>query len=150
MAVLHRGIVVVWGITTGSAGTPGKITLGTGVGDIVTSSITNDAKNLEHINPINGELKGLTFYDDRKSVELEVVPSGSTLAAARSAADACPTPGSVIVLADSVFTNVFGASPGTSFICMASSVGPEIAGRATIRMTVMKASGVDTTIQVTQ
>ena len=150
MSVLHRGIVVVWGITTGSAATPGQITLGSGVGDIVTQSVNNDAKNLEHLNPTTGELKGLTFFDDRRVVELEVVPSGPTLTAARSAANACPTPGSVITLADSVFTNVFGASPGTAFICMASSVGPEIAGRATIRMTVMKAAGVDTTIQITQ
>jgi len=145
MAVSQSGIGVVWGISSSSAsGTAGQITLGTGIGRIVSETITNDVKNMEHLNG-NGELVGVTFYDDRTQIELEVYPSASTLANARNAANACPLPGSTVVLADAIFTTAIGSGAGSTFLCMASSVRESNTDKTVLSMTLVKAPGMTLT-----
>ena len=136
MAVSHSGIGVVWGITTAS----GSITLGTGVGRITSETVTNDTKNMEHLTHL-GELQGVTFYDDRTQLELEVYPSGSTISAAQNAANACPLPGSTVTLTDSVLTNAIGNS--VKFLVMTSSVRLSNSDKSIISMTLVKAPGLN-------
>lgn len=145
MAVSQSGIGVVWGISTSSgSGTAGQITLGTGIGRIVSETITNDSKNVEHLNG-NGELVGVTFYDNRTQIELEVYPSSTTISNARDAANACPLPGSAVILADAVFTTAIGSGAGTSFLCMASSVRESNSDKTVLSMTLVKAPGMSLT-----
>ena len=138
MAVSHSGIAVLWGITTAS----GSITLGTGVGRIVSETLTNDSKNVEHLNS-NGELIGVTFYDARTQLELEVYPSGASISAAGNAANACPLPGSTVTVTDSTLSTAIGAS--AKFLVMASSLRESNSDKAVISMTLVKAAGMDLT-----
>ena len=130
----QSGVGVVWGITT----TNGTITLGTGVGRIVSETVTNEAKNMEHLNG-DGDLVGVCFYDYRTQIELEVYPSGSTLATAKNAANAVPLPGSTVSITDAILTGPVG-SGATLYLCMASSIRESNTDRVTISMTLCKAA----------
>mgnify|MGYP006267116115 CR=1 FL=1 len=138
----HIGIGVVWGITQ----TGGTVTLaGTGVGRIVSETVTNEAKSMEHLNG-DGDLVGVCFYDYRTQIELEVYPSGPTLALAQTALNACPSPGSAVVLKDLYLDRV--GKTDTTYLCMASSIRESNTDRVTISMTLCKAANL-TVSQIT-
>jgi hypothetical protein len=112
---VQTGVGVVWGITVSSV-----TVSATGIGIVTSQTVNNDAKSVENLNS-DGDLIGIAFFDFRTKLELEVYPSSSTLNAAKTSLNACPSPGSIVTVGDSVFTRVAGGTT-KAYVCTASSV----------------------------
>ena len=97
----YQGIGVVWGITTTNP------SAGAGVLRQTSQTYTEDAEMIEH-RDINGEVIGLTHFNQTQTVELDVYPSGTTLANANAALVNMPSPGDTVTLTDSVDGDVAG------------------------------------------
>lgn len=136
---VQTGVGVVWGITVS-----GVAVGATGIGTVTSETVTNDAKNVEHLD-LNGDLVGMTFFDFRTKLELEVYPSSSTMAAAKTALNAMPSPGSIVAITDATFTRV----GSVNYVCTASSARFSNSDKAIITMSLEKAPNMSAAVVTT-
>ena len=96
MAATHLGLGVVWAISsTGVAiGSGSAIAL-----EPTGQTVSREADNVQH-RGLDGAVKGVTFFNQNKPLEITVYPSGTTIAAARTI-NILPTPGQKVVITDS-------------------------------------------------
>lgn len=98
----YQGIGVIWGISTTNP------SAGAGVLRQTSQTYTEDAEVIEHRNT-SGEVIGLTHFNQTKTIELDVYPSGATLAHAKEALEAMPNVGETVTLTDTGDDDVAGA-----------------------------------------
>ena len=134
MAVTQYGIGVVWGITVGN------LTLtANGVGRITSAALAKDIKNVEHLDPTTGEIIGITVFDPRRKLDLEVYPSASTLAYAKNAANAMPAPGTTVTLTDTTMTSDINSK---TFIVESASIKFSNSDKAVISLSLMNSDNI--------
>lgn len=104
MAEVQTGVAVVWGLATGATGT--------GMGTFIAQSADFAVEGeLIEIRNIAGEVVGQVHYNPKQTLTMEVIPTGATKAAAKSA-NVLPLPGTVITVADTDDTEVSGTNAG--------------------------------------
>lgn len=130
----HQGVAVVWGIGTTD------ITVATGkILRINGQTYTRESEMTEH-RSTSGEVIGRSRWNFTKSLELEVYPSGTTIANAVDAMIGVPAVGSSVTI-----TEVFGAVTDTgiadTYECMSAVRSTVPTEKASIRMTLLKNAG---------
>lgn len=125
----YQNIGVVWGISTTNP------TAGLGVLRQTSQTYTEDAEMVEH-RDTNGDVVGLTHFNQTKTVELDVYPAGSTLANAVDALKTMPAIGETVTLTDSTDTDVAGA-----YTCIAASKSKVTTDKVSFRLTLKKYAG---------
>lgn len=96
---------VVWALATGVSAT--------GLGTCqVQSADYGVESDLKEIKGIDGDTKCIVFSDPKETMSIEVVPSGATISAAKSAS-ILPAPGADVTITDTDDSEVAG-STGTS------------------------------------
>lgn len=97
----QKGIGVVWGIGTTN------VTAGTGVLRPTQQALGKDIELIEH-RDTTGEVVGTTTFNATQTLEIDIYPAGSTLAAAADAAVNFPAPGATVALTDSGDSEING------------------------------------------
>ena len=134
MAVTQYGIGVVWGITIGN------LTMNvTGVGRITSSTLSKDIKSVEHLNPATGEIVGITMFDPRRKLEIEVYPSAASILAAQGAANAMPAPGTTVTLTDTTMTSDINSK---TFIVESANIKFSNSDKAVISLSLMNSDNI--------
>lgn len=142
MAVAHVGAGVVWGITTTSLSKNGTAITGSGTISYTSQSLSRSTDTMEHRNSL-GEVTGFTTYNQSQQVEIECIPTASTIAAARTLRDALPVPGDRVTIFDTVDTsNPISGTGGTDYICTASGLRPSNSDKTIFTMTLVRFSGI--------
>ena len=88
--------LVVWGTNIGVAYTTGGI--GTADNLPQSSSFTKDGDEAE-IRDAEGEVQTFVCYNKRQTLDIEVIPTGGTVAAAKGN-NLCPAKGSLVTVTD--------------------------------------------------
>lgn len=144
---------VVWGNNIGIVYTP---TSGGSEFDSATdglpqsSTFTREADEQE-IRDYEGEVVNLTIYNKRNTLEIEVIPVGTTLANARTA-NVCPDYGDLVTISDNDGGHTQLDASATSntgkYICVGSSQASTNTGETRINMSlrVYEANDLTTTI----
>lgn len=126
----HQGIAVVWGIgTTDLTVAAGKVLR------INNQTYTPDSEMMEHRNT-SGEVIGRSRWNFTKTVEIEVYPSGTSIANALDAMIGTPAIGTAVTLAEATNTGISGV-----YEVMAAVRSTEPTTRASIRMTLLQNAG---------
>ena len=126
----HQGIAVVWGIgTTDITVAAGKILR------INNQTYTPDSEMMEH-RSTSGEVIGRSRWNFTKTVEVEVYPSGTTIANAVDAMIGTPAIGAAVVLAEATNTGIVG-----TYEVMAAVRSTEPTNRASVRLTLLQNAG---------
>lgn len=108
MAEIITGVGVVWGLGS-SLGATNSVT-GTGIGTSLKQGADFDVESdVVEVSGYDGETVATAFFNDRDLLKLEVIPTGATIAAARSAGT-LPRPGTVVTVVDTVDTQIAGAT----------------------------------------
>lgn len=121
MADIQKGVACAWGITTESA-SGGGIPLATGFLRFNSQNLTIDGDTVEHRNPVNGDVEGITHYNKKMTLECVLYPSAASKADAKTALTLVPQKGATINLIDTVNTLVGAASPGKSWDVLSASI----------------------------
>lgn len=130
----HQGVAVVWGIGTTD------ITVATGkILRINGQTYTRESEMTEH-RSTSGEVIGRSRWNFTKSVELEVYPSGTTIANAVDAMIGVPAVGTAVTIAET-----FGAVTDTgiagTYELMSAVRSTSPTDKASIRMTLLQNAG---------
>ena len=125
----HQNIGVVWGITTTNP------SAGAGVLRQTSQTYTEDAEMIEH-RDTNGEVVGLTHFNQTKTLELDVYPAGATLANAKEACEAMPNVGTTVTLTDSGDTDIAGA-----YTVMSAAKNKSTSDKVSFRLSLKKYAG---------
>jgi len=125
----HQNIGVVWGITTTNP------SAGAGVLRQTSQTYTEDAEVIEH-RDTNGEVVGLTHFNQTKTLELDVYPAGTTLANAKEACEAMPNVGATVTLTDSGDTDIAGA-----YTVMSAAKNKSTSDKVSFRLSLKKYAG---------
>ena len=104
MAEVVTGKAVVWGLSTGATAT--------GMGTFLAQSadFSVDGEMVEVRNS-SGEVVGQVHYNPKQSLTMEVIPTGTAIADAKSA-NILPLPGTVVTVTDTNDTEVAGTNSG--------------------------------------
>jgi hypothetical protein len=114
MAEAISGVGVVWGLGSSLTAT------GTGIGTFLPQGADFEVDSEEAtVQDYKGETKVEIFFDEKNMLRLEVVPSGSTIALARSA-NILPSPGAVVTVVDTIDTEIAGSS-ATAYLFISGS-----------------------------
>lgn len=103
---------VSWGLATGATGT------GVGTFDAQSSSFAAESDIAEFRNN-KGQVIGEVLYNQRHTLTMEIIPTGTTIALAK-AANILPAPGAVINVTDTEDTEVSGTNGGKYVLIRAS------------------------------
>lgn len=104
MAEVISGVGVFWGLGSSLTAT------GTGIGTFLPQGADFDVEaDVVEVSDYKGETVATAFHNDRDMLRLEVIPTGSTIAAARSAGT-LPRPGAVVTVVDTIDTQIAGAT----------------------------------------
>lgn len=117
---------VVWGLATGMSGT--------GVtGGFEPQSLQFQAES-DEATVRNGKGQEVVdiFYNQRQTITIEVVPTGSTVANARTA-NVVPLPGAIVTITDTEDTELAGTNSG-KYICVRASKAKSNTGETRITM----------------
>jgi hypothetical protein len=125
----YQNIGVVWGITTTNP------SAGAGVLRQTSQAYTEDAEVIEH-RDTNGEVVGLTHFNQTKTLELDVYPAGATLAHAKEACEAMPNVGATVTLTDSGDTDIAGA-----YTVMSAAKNKSTSDKVSFRLSLKKYAG---------
>ena len=143
MAEIQRGAGVVWGITstgfnTGTAYTSSQwLPQSEEAGREADSEETRDGA---------GEVINRTTFNQRQTLSLTIIPSGTTIANAKTAS-VLPTPGSELKVIDTD-ANVGAGSPGTSYEVQSSQLSKTNTGKATITVVLGRWAGLGSYAQL--
>lgn len=135
MAETQRGVGVVWGISTSGVTYSGSGTLRHQSQQFSRSADSDETRDEL------GEVINVTTYNQQQELQLTVVPSGSTMAAAKSS-NIVPVPGEKILIIDSVDTEVGAASPGKEYMVVSASKSKSNTGKTTIEITAKRWTGI--------
>ena len=134
MAVTQKGVGVVWGV--------GNLTF-TGItietaGKIQSYDFTRDSE-VNALKDTEGETVGEQYFDRKRTLNLQVVPSSTTIALAKAAlVTLLPEPGTVVTLADTdaVGTPLESVTDNTTgkYVVVSAKVGRSNTGFATVDM----------------
>jgi hypothetical protein len=126
----HQQVAVVWGIGTTD------ITVGTGqILRINGQTYSRESEMVEH-RSTSGEVVGRTRFNFTKRLELEVYPSGTTVANALTAMLGAPEVGDAVAITDSVDTDING-----TYECMEASRPKSPTEKVMIRLVLLKNDG---------
>lgn len=117
---------VVWGIATGMSGT--GVTTSFAAQSLQFSAEADEAE----IRNGKGQVVTDIFYNQRQTITIEVIPTGATIAAARTA-NIIPTPGAIITITDTEDTEISGTNAG-KYICVRASKSKSNTGATSISM----------------
>lgn len=137
MAVTLKGLAVVWG--AGNLTFTGVAISGT-TGKIQNYNFTREGSQ-EFLADADGEEVGVAFFNNGKTLELNVVPSdASAIATAKTNLDAMlPAPGTAITVADADGAGTaIEASHSGVYLCISSKVGRTNRGPATIDLVMIQ------------
>ena len=125
----YLNLGVVWGITTTNP------SAGAGVLRQTSQTYTEDAEVIEH-RDTNGEVVGLTHFNQTKTVELDVYPAGASIADAVAALRAMPNVGETVTLTDSTDTDIAGA-----YTVMSAAKNKSTSDKVSFRLSLKKYAG---------
>jgi hypothetical protein len=125
----YQNIGVVWGITTTNP------SAGAGVLRQTSQTYTEDAEVIEH-RDTNGEVVGLTHFNQTKTVELDVYPAGASIADAVAALRTMPNVGETVTLTDTTDTDVAGA-----YTVMSAAKNKSTSDKVSFRLSLKKYAG---------
>ena len=98
------GVAVVWGLSTGATGT--------GMGTFLPQSSDFAVEGeLIEVRNSSGEVIGQVHFNPKQTLSLEVIPTGASKAAAKTA-NILPLPGAVITVTDADDTEMTGVNTG--------------------------------------
>lgn len=104
MAESITGVGVVWGLGNSLTAT------GTGIGTFLPQEVGFDAEADEiEVHNYAGEVVADVWFNQRELLQMDVIPTGSTIALAR-AANIIPQPGAVVTVVDTIDTEIAGAT----------------------------------------
>ena len=103
---------VVWGLGTSGTGT------GIGTFQAQSANFSAESESAEFRNN-KGQTIGKVFFNQKHTLSLEVIPSGTTIALAK-AANIIPVPGAIVTITDTEDTEVSGTHTG-KYICVRAS-----------------------------
>lgn len=127
MAAIQKGTFgVVWSLGTTVSGT------GIGTNQIQSADLGDEAELKEIKTGADGETKCIIFSDNKQNVTIEVVPSGATIAAAKTAS-IIPSPG-----ADVTITDADDAEFAGTWHCLSASKRKTVDGEVRITMSLRK------------
>lgn len=135
MAETQRGVGVVWGISTTDVNYTGSGTLR------IQSETFNRTADSDETRDEYGEVINVTTYNQQQELQLSVVPSGSTMAAAKTS-NIVPTPGEKISIVDADDTTIGAASSGKDYMVVSASMNKTNTGKTTIEMTIKRWAGI--------
>ncbi len=102
--VAKASVAVIWGLGSSLTAT------GTGVGTFIPQSADFDVEAEEvSVSDYKGETTAVVFFDQKETLKMEVIPSGTTIALSK-AASILPAPGTIITVVDTDDTEVAGAT----------------------------------------
>lgn len=131
-APTYQKIGVVWGISTTNPTVGGS---GVGILRQTSQTYTEDAEMVEH-RDTNGDVIGLTHFNQTQSIELDVYPAGTTLANANTALVNMPSPGEIVTLVDSTDTDIAGV-----YVVMSAAKNKSTSDKVNFRLSLKKYSG---------
>jgi hypothetical protein len=117
---------VVWGIATGLSGT--GVTTSFAAQSLQFSAESDEAE----IRNGKGQTVTDIFYNQRQTITIEVIPTGTTIANARSA-NIIPPPGAVVTITDTEDAELAGTNVG-KYICVRASKSKSNTGATSISM----------------
>lgn len=117
---------VVWGIATGMSGT--GVTTSFESQSLQFSAEADEAE----IRNGKGQVVVDIFYNQRQTITIEVIPTGATIAAARTA-NILPAPGAIVTVTDTEDTELAGTNAG-KYICVRASKSKSNTGATSISM----------------
>lgn len=118
---------VVWGIATGITGT-GIVASGTGL-EPQSLQFSAEADNAT-IRNSRGDTITSVWYDQRQTLTIEVIPTGTTIALARGA-NIIPKPGAIVTITDTEDTELAGTHTGR-YECVRASKSKSNTGATSI------------------
>ena len=107
MAEIQKGLAVAWSITTTPDGMQVQA-IGAGVLRPTSQALTHDGDQVEHLDPATGDVKGITIFNRRSTLEMTLYPSSTTKDAAKIAARALPLKGTNMKIADADDSQLIG------------------------------------------
>lgn len=125
----------MWGISTTGAAYSGSGTL-----RFQTQSFARAADS-EETRDNDGEVINVTTYNQQQEIQLSVVPSGSTLAAAKTS-NVVPVPGEVITVSDT--DTSFGGGSTKTYMVVSATMSKGNTTKATIEITAKRWAGIST------
>lgn len=142
MAVSHVGRGLVWGITTTGMEKNGVAITNASAIVYQSQSLTRNTDSTEHKDG-NGEVVGLTTYNQSQDLEVECYPTGTTAgtatADARTLRNLLPNPGDRVTMLDTVDAS----DPiKTDFICTGASYRKSNSDKAIITLTLKRYTGI--------
>jgi len=138
MAVSHVGKGLDRGISTTGMNKNGTAITNASAIIYASQSLTRNTDSTEHKDG-NGEVIGLSTYNQSQDLEVECYPTGTTIANARTLRDALPTPGDRVTMLDSVDAN---DPMATDFICTAASYRKSNSDKAIYTLTLKRYTGI--------
>jgi hypothetical protein len=144
MANTIKGTGAIWGV--GGVTCTG-VTVDPTTCRIQKVDFTKDAEIAE-LPDENGEVVGENYYNQKHMMDISLIPSGATIAAAKSnLTSLLPDPGTAIVLVDADTTATDGSNAGT-YVVQSAKLGRTNKGFATIDLKIkqFKAHDVSATI----
>ncbi len=112
MAEVQRGtLFVAWGIGTVAAS-------GIGTFSPQSGDFKKESKNIEVQNGI-GQTINSTFFDQKRTYSLSVIPTATTITLATTA-NIAPVPGTIVTLTDALDADVSGTNGG-KYLCISAS-----------------------------
>lgn len=136
----YQQIGVVWGISTTNPTVGGG---GVGILRQTGQSYTEDAEMVEH-RDTDGDVIGLTHFNQTQTLELDVYPAGTTLANARTALVNMPSPGDLVTLVDSTDTDIAGA-----YIVMSAAKNKSSTDKVSFRLSLKRYSAFTASAPIT-
>jgi hypothetical protein len=133
MAESQRGVGVVWGITTTGAAYTGSGTLRHQSQSFARSS------DMEETRDELGEVINVTAYNQQQEIQLTVVPSGATMAAAK-ASNIVPVPGEKLTITDADVS--LGGGSTKDYMVVSATMNKTNNGKATIEITAKRWAGI--------
>ena len=125
MAIQRGTLAVAWSLaTTAASAVAGQL----GTGTVQSVDFAEEADEKE-IKGADGDVKAVIFSNARETCTLEIIPSGATLAAAKTA-NVIPAVGQTITITDADDAEV--ASTTALWICTGASKRKSIDGESVI------------------
>lgn len=121
MADIQKGVACAWGIKT-TVGNVNGAAYATGFLRFNSQNLTIDGDTVEHRNPVNGDVEGITHFNKKMTLECVLYPSAASKADANTALTLIPQKGGVINLIDTVNTLIGAATPGKSWDVLSASI----------------------------
>jgi hypothetical protein len=140
MAEIQQGIAVVWAISS----TIAAIGSGSPIGSrrITGQTAGREADTVEH-RGTDGDVVGVTTFNQRETLELTIYPSGATRLLAQ-AQNILPLPGAVLLVIDSLDTDVGAGSPGKPYYVVSSSKVKGLEDKCVMTVSLARWAGVTT------